>query len=108
MAKRKGWWADSPSPYSWNERTMRFTVGRKIFAAMSAGFVIALALGAVGLLALNDTFGDLDTTFHRNLLPVTQVGHIRAAIATQRGAVSRALLFGTPEATEGASHLIAS
>ena len=87
---------------------MRFTVGRKIFAAMSVGFLIALALGAVGLIALNDTFGDLDTTFHRNLLPVAQVGHIRAAIATQRGAVSRALLFGTADAADGASRLISS
>ena len=85
---------------------MRFTVGRKIFAAMSVGFVIALALGGVGLMALNATFGDLDTTFHRNLLPVAQVGHIRAAIATQRGAVSRALLFATTDAAEGASRLI--
>jgi len=87
---------------------MRLTVGRKIFAAMSVGFVIALALGAVGLIALNDTFGDLDTTFHRNLLPVAQVGHIRSAIATQRGAVSRALLFGTADAADSASRLIAS
>ena len=87
---------------------MRFTVGRKIFAAMSVGFVIALALGAVGLLALHDTFGDLDATFHRNLQPVAQVGRIRADIASQRGAVSRALLFGTLEAADSASHGIAS
>ncbi|HEY4293669.1 methyl-accepting chemotaxis protein [Luteibacter sp.] len=87
---------------------MRFTVGRKIFAAMSAGFLIALALGGVGLLALTSTFGDLDSMFHRNLLPVAQVGHIRSAIATERGAVSRALLFGTPAAADDSRRLIAS
>lgn len=87
---------------------MRFTVGRKIFAAMSAGFLIALALGGVGLLALSFTFHDLDAMFHRNLLPVAQVGHIRAAIATERGAVSRALLFGQPAAAEDAKRLVAS
>lgn len=87
---------------------MRFTVGRKIFAAMSAGFVVALALGTVGVLALNSTFHDLDSTYHGNLLPVTQVGHIRAAIATQRGAVSRALLFGTADAAADSTRLVAT
>jgi methyl-accepting chemotaxis protein len=75
---------------------------------MSAGFLIALAVGGVGLLALTFTFRDLDTMFHRNLLPVAQVGHIRAAIATERGAVSRALLFGTPGAAEDARRLISA
>ena len=81
---------------------MRFTVKLKILATMASGFAIALAVGGIGLVALDHTFNDLDSIFHRNLLPVAQVGDVRAAIATERGTVSRALLFGTVEAANEA------
>jgi methyl-accepting chemotaxis protein len=87
---------------------MRFTVKLKILAAMASGFAIALVVGGIGLVALDRTFDDLDNIFHRNLLPVAQVGDVRAAIATERGTVSRALLFGTTDAANDATRKVAA
>jgi methyl-accepting chemotaxis protein len=86
---------------------MRFTVKLKIVAAMSAAFVVALIVGGVGLNALGRTFADLDSMYHSNLAPIAEVGDVRADIATERGAVSRLLLFGTPEAAAEAKKKIA-
>ena len=87
---------------------MRFTVKLKILATMASGFAIALVVGGIGLVALDHTFDDLDHIFHRNLLPVAEVGDVRAAIATERGTVSRALLFGTVEAANDAIRKVAA
>jgi methyl-accepting chemotaxis protein len=87
---------------------MRFTVKLKILATMASGFAIALVMGGIGLVALDHTFDDLDHIFHRNLLPVAEVGDVRAAIATERGTVSRALLFGTVDAANDAIRKVAA
>jgi methyl-accepting chemotaxis protein len=78
---------------------MRFTVKLKIAAAMFTAFMVALLVGGVGLDALSRTFADVDGMYHQNLIPIVDVGDLRANVATERGAVSRTLLFGTPEAT---------
>ncbi|MBB3228552.1 methyl-accepting chemotaxis protein [Luteibacter sp. Sphag1AF] len=83
------------------------TIKFRIIATMAIALVVALLVGAMGLVSLQRTQTDMGKVFSDTLKPIVDVGEVRALALENRNAINRALLTGEKEVVVAARERIA-